>query len=59
MFIVSSYVDYVNAQALIVIENFNCGQLAEYIADYGEFYKKAKHRYEWLCVNETIKEFQG
>ena len=41
------------------INGFNCNQLAEYIADKSSEYKYAEHRYEWLCVNEKIKEFQG
>ncbi len=41
------------------IERFNCNQLAEYIADRQTQYGYAEHRYEWLCVNEKIKEFQG
>jgi len=40
------------------IEGFNCDQLAEYVADKSESYSYAEHRYEWLCVNEQIKEFQ-
>ena len=40
------------------IEGFNCKQLSEYIADQDDHYKYAEHRYEWLCVNEQIKEFQ-
>jgi len=41
------------------INNLNCGQLAEYVADKSYEYDYAEHRYEWLCVNEQIKEFQG
>lgn len=41
------------------IEGYNCDQLAEYIADKSSKYSYAEHRYEWLCVNEQIKEFQG
>jgi len=39
------------------IEGYNCNQLAEYIADKSKRYSYAEHRYEWLCVNEQIKEF--
>ena len=42
-----------------MIEGYNCAQLAEYIADKNDEYGYAVHRYEWLCVNEQIKEFQG
>ena len=41
------------------IEGFNCKQLAEYIADKDSLYGYAEHRYEWLCVNQQVKEFQG
>lgn len=41
-----------------IIEGLNCGQLSEYIADQGDHYGYAEHRYEWLCVNEQVKEFQ-
>lgn len=41
------------------IDGFSCNQLAEYIADKKSEYGYAIHRYEWLCVNEQIKEFQG
>jgi len=41
------------------ISNLNCHQLAEYIADKKSVYDYAEHRYEWLCVNEQVKEFQG
>ena len=41
------------------INGFNCNQLLEYVADKGDYYQYAEHRYEWLCVNEKIKEFQG
>lgn len=40
------------------IEGFSCDQLAEYVADKSPKYYYAEHRYEWLCVNEQIKEFQ-
>lgn len=36
----------------------SCSQLAEYVADQSPQYNYADHRYEWLCVNEQIKEFQ-
>ena len=42
-----------------IINGYNCGQLAEYIASKFPVYEYAEHRYEWLCVNEQIKEFQG
>ena len=42
-----------------VINGYNCNQLAEYIADKSAEYDYAEHRYEWLCVNEQIKEFQS
>jgi len=42
-----------------IIDGFNCGQLAEYVADRSSQYSYAEHRYEWLCVNEQIKEFSG
>lgn len=41
-----------------IIEGLGCYDLAEYIADYKEHYDYADHRYEWLCVNEQVKEFQ-
>ncbi len=59
IFAIVSYSNYVDEQALFMFENLNCSQLAEHIADYGEFYKEAEHRYEWLCVNQQVKEFQG
>lgn len=40
------------------IERFGCTELAEYIADKNERYSYAEHRYTWLCVNESVKEFQ-
>lgn len=40
------------------IEGYNCHDLAEYVADRSEHYRYAEHRYEWLCVNEQVKEFQ-
>lgn len=49
----------VNADTLKNIEGYNCDQLAEYVADMKPIYSYAEHRYEWLCVNEQIKEFQG
>jgi len=42
-----------------IIEGLGCNDLAEYVADYKSHYSYAEHRYEWLCVNEQIKEFQG
>jgi len=42
-----------------IIDGFNCNQLAEYVADQSTDYGYAEHRYEWLCVNEQIKEFSG
>lgn len=42
-----------------MIEGYNCADLAEYIADKNTQYAYAEHRYEWLCVNEQIKEFKG
>lgn len=44
--------------AYTIIDGFNCNQLAEYVADRGDRYNYAEHRYEWLCVTEKIKEFQ-
>lgn len=41
------------------IKGYNCNQLAEYVADKSKLYSYAEHRYEWLCVNQQIKEFQG
>jgi hypothetical protein len=41
------------------IDGYNCKELAEYIADKSPRYQYAEHRYEWLCVHEQIKEFQG
>ena len=43
--------------AQLIIEGFNCMDLAEYIADKSPEYRYAEHRYEWLCVNEQVKEF--
>lgn len=40
-----------------LIEAKNCKQLTEYIADKDDHYSYAEHRYEWLCVNEQVKEF--
>ncbi len=42
-----------------IIEGLGCNDLAEYVADFKSQYSYAEHRYEWLCVNEQIKEFQG
>lgn len=42
-----------------IIDGYNCNQLAEYVADRSKEYSYAEHRYEWLCVNEQIKEFKG
>ena len=42
-----------------IIEGFNCNDLAQYVADKNSQYSYAEHRYEWLCVNEQVKEFQG
>ncbi len=54
------WLDFVNTEpARNIIEGYNCDQLAEYIADKSTEYGYAEHRYEWLCVNEQIKEFQG
>jgi len=41
-----------------IINGFSCNHLAEYVADKSLDYGYAEHRYEWLCVNEQIKEFQ-
>jgi hypothetical protein len=41
------------------IDGYNCKQLAEYVANLNPQYRYAEHRYEWLCVNEQVKEFQG
>lgn len=56
---IDSYNKYVHEQSLTAIQNLNCSQLAQYIADYGKFYAEAKHRYKWLCVTEQVREFQG
>ena len=45
--------------ANITINNLDCYSLAEYVADRKTNYSLAEHRYEWLCVNEQVKEFQG
>ena len=42
-----------------LIEGLNCMDLAEYIADKNKEYNYAEHRYEWLCINEQVKEFRG
>ena len=42
-----------------IIDGYNCKQLAEYVANLNPQYRYAEHRYEWLCVNEQVKEFQG
>ncbi len=42
-----------------IIDGLNCSRLAEYVADWSPEYDYADHRYEWLCVNEQVKEFQG
>lgn len=42
-----------------MLNGYNCNQLAEYVADMHNSWNYAEHRYEWLCVNEQIKEFKG
>ena len=41
------------------IDQLSCIELASYVADRSHQYSYAEHRYEWLCVNEQVKEFQG
>lgn len=54
------WLDHVNTEpARNIIEGYSCDQLAEYIADRSKEFDYAEWRYEWLCVNEQIKEFQG
>lgn len=40
-----------------IINGYNCQELAQHIANKLSWYDYAEHRYEWLCVNEQIKEF--
>ena len=42
-----------------MLNGYNCNQLAEYVADMSNSWTYAEHRYEWLCVNEQVKEFRG
>jgi len=41
------------------VVDWNCKDLAVYVADMSKRYSYAEHRYEWLCVNEQVKEFKG
>ena len=57
LFIIDDIATEANKPLMSNIEGYNCNQLAEYIADRSKSYTYAEHRYEWLCVNEKIKEF--
>lgn len=41
----------------LILEGYNCKQLAEHVAYKKDHYEYAEHIYEWLCVNEQVKEF--